>query len=96
MGQDPIGSSGKHLSAGELDVHLGLSFSHWKNSKFWGILGVGCYAGLGEGQCSQSEATSLRLLMGVLLSFCGSGSCFRLILGSQIFTIVSCLWIVAS
>lgn len=68
----------------KLDVHF-CSFSQWRNCKPRRSLLV-CFTSLREGQCDQSV---------VLLGLCGPSEASASSLCSGIFTMVSCLWIIA-
>ena len=72
----------------ELDVHLRLSSPTGKATGLEGFFlwGKAC---LGEGQCGQSIATFLDLLYDIWGATASPSS-------SRIFTMVSCLWAVAS
>lgn len=92
MRLDLSGPPGKRLAVpGELFVHLGFSSSYWRNHRPRGpSLCSQCSASLEEGPCRESVATPFTLLMGSFsVSVVQMG-------GLRIFTMVSCLWIVAS
>lgn len=80
---------------GKLHVHLGSSFSQWNNCRSGGSSLVECCAGPGEEQCGQKEATLLTLLLWFFSFFVIKQGYFSSTLGSGIFKIVSCLWIVS-
>lgn len=93
--RDPSGPPGKCLRIlRELNVHFGLIFSHWKNYRPNRALLVWCYAGLGEGQCSQSITIFLTLIMWSFLASVVQVLPLVSTLISGIFTMVFCLWIV--
>lgn len=83
----------KHpVMLGKLDVYLGLSFSHQRNSRssvWWGTSPE-------EGWCSQNEAAPFTLPMQFFTTFVIQEGALASLLGSGIFTKMFCLSTVAS
>lgn len=58
---------------GKHDIHLALSFSHWRNCRPWDTPSMQHCADLGEEQCGQSETALLTLLMWFFWGFVVKG-----------------------
>lgn len=78
-----------------LDVHLALSFSHWKSSKSRGLPGCSAVLLWGWGIVVRVQPLLLTFHV-VLLSLCSTGGCFSLRPGFWALTMLSYLQAVAS
>lgn len=80
----------------ELDVDFAISFSHWRNHKLRGAFTVQCYTTLQKMFCTQNIVASLTLLIWFLLISVMHRCTSPSPLCSRIFTMISCICIVAS
>ena len=81
---------------GEWDVHLDLSFPHWRNHRLKGDLSVWCCTDLEEGQCRHQGAPPPPLLMPFVLVSVVQGAALASPLCSANFSVMPYPWIVVS